>query len=276
VSIDNNQNTKNIKAWNVKPAKIFEDDVPVARVDIKVEDYDRLIMQKGINLCVFRSMYCPNTKSTDGAEHEIDCPLCNGSGYIDVNPIKTRGFIQNQALEKMLDNQGGQFDGNSVSITFLSGIELQYFTLIELNDFTQIYYQRIKRKAGSNIDILKYRACRVNVIMDSNGVQYYQDNDFKIDPNGSILWSGARKPADHIIYSIHYECHVQFRAVRAMHVNRYTQYKPSGEALVSHVKLPEQWLATKEFLVRRHDINTNQDLQEGPFDNHTNTTGDNT
>lgn len=274
MSYGHNKKTKKQKAWDVKESKLFDDTAPQERVDLRVADFDRLVEQKGVNLRVYRTSYCPNVKSVDGGEHEIDCPLCNGSGFIDRNHICVKGFLQNQDLERMLDGQGGQHDGNSVLITFPIGVELQYFTRIELEDFTDIYFQRVLRKPGTDTDVLKYKACKVNMVIDKNGVEYFQDQDFKLDANGNVKWL-VRKPADNVIYTIHYECHVQFRATRAMHVNRFTQYKAAGENKVEHIKMNEQWLCTKEFLLRRKDINTNQDLQEGPYDNHTNTTGDN-
>lgn len=274
----NNQTTKKVKGWDVKETKLTADPNPKQRVDLQVADFDALIEQKGVNLKVFRTGYCPNVKSVDGAEHEIDCPLCNGSGFIDLDHLCTPGFIQNQDLERMLDTQGGQHDGNSVLISFPIGVELQYFTRIELVDYTEIYFQRVLRKPGSSVDVLKYKACRVNFIIDKNNARYYQDQDFSIDPNGNIIWTGAslRKPADNVIYSVHYECHVQFRATRAMHVSRFTQYKGPGNSEVEYIKMPEQWMCTKEFLLRRRDINApHNDLLEGPFDNHINTTGNN-
>jgi hypothetical protein len=270
----NNKTTKKQKAWDVRDNKLLVDDNPKGRVDLRIEDFDTLLLQKGVNLFVYRTMYCPNVKSVDAAEHEIDCHLCNGSGFLDKNPIKSKGFLQNQELERMMDGSAGQHDGNSVLITFPIGIELQYFTLIELCDFTQIYFERILRLNANPVDVLKYKACRVNQVIDKNGVEYFQGQDFVIDPGGNIKWID-RKPADGVIYSIHYECHIQFRATRAMHVSRFTQYKAPGEPLVEHIKMPEQWLCTKEFLVRRKDINK-ADIEQGPFDVHVNTTGDNT
>jgi hypothetical protein len=268
-----NKKTKKAKAWDVRDPKLKNDTDAQQRVDLRVEDFDRMIEQKGVNVRVYRTSYCPNVKSVDGAEHEIDCQLCNGSGFIDRNPVSVKAFIQNQEMERMMD-ASAQHDGNSVLMTFPIGVELQYFTLIELCDFTDIYFQRVMRHPTNNVDIIKYRACRVNMVIDQNNVEYFQDQDFKIDPNGNILWL-VRKPAANVIYTIHYEKHSQFRATRAMHVNRYTQYKAPGEPKVEHIKMMEQWLCTKEFLLRRKDINTNQDLEQGPFDNHTNTTGEN-
>jgi hypothetical protein len=280
----NNQNTKGATGWKVKDPVVKEDTAPKQRVDLQIKDFDNLIQQKGVNILIYRSFYCPNVKSVDGAEHEIDCTLCNGSGFMDVDPLPTKGFIQNQDLDRILDGAGGQHDGNMVSISFLSGIELQYFTRIELCDYTDLYYQRVLRKEGTFTDILKYKACRVNVVVDKNNVQYFQDKDFKLDANGNIQWItkivmgqpvAVRAPADDMIYSIHYETHVQYRAVKAMHVSRFSQYRASGSAEVQFVKLAEQWMCCKEFLLRRKDIQNGSDLLEGPYDKHTNTTGNN-
>lgn len=270
-----NQATHKNTGWNVKESKILPETSPRGRVDLRPADFEKLLEQKGTNVRVYRSLYCPNVKSVDGAEHQIDCQLCNGSSYIDVDPIHVKCFMQNQELEKIM-GQIGDHDGNTVLMTFPIGVELQYFTRVELCDFTEIYYQRVFRNHSSLTDILKYRACRVNVIVDQDNVMYYQQTDFDLDQNGNIIWLGlevSRKPANEKIYSIHYETHIQFRAVRAMHVTRFTQYK--NELGVEHLKMQEQWMMTKEFLLRRKDINTQQDLNEGPFDDHTNTTGDN-
>lgn len=274
--VGHNETTEKQIGWDVKEPKILPETHAQGRVDLRVKDFDYLLEQKGTNVCVFRSLYCPNVKSADGSEHQIDCQLCNGSGFIDVFPIVCKAFVQNQELEKVA-GQIGDHDGNTVLMTFPIGVELQYFTRIEFKDYTEIYYQRVMRNHGTNTDILKYKACRVNVVVDQNGVYYYQEQDFSLDQNGNLTWltlGTSRKPADYVVYSIHYETHVQFRAVRAMHVTRFTQYR--NDQGIEHIKMNEQWMCTKEFLLRRKDINTKQDLKEGPYDNHTNTTGDNT
>lgn len=260
-----NKATKKKQGWNVTESKLRADLDSRERVDLNPASFSKLLEQKGVNVKVYRTSYCPNVKSVDGAEHEIDCPICNGSGWLDRQPLCTKAFLQSQDLEKM-HHLEGFVDGNHVAMTFPIGIELQYFTLIELEDFTEIYIQRVLRTEGSDIDILKYNACRVNFLVDSSNTEYFQDSDFKINVNGDIEWiSGGNKPADNVVYSIHYEAPVQYRAVRAMHVNRFSQSK-IGEK-VEHLKFPEQWLVAKEFLVRRKDQDGN-DLNQGPYDNH--------
>jgi len=257
-----NDETKSLQAWDVVEAVDLGDLDSKERIDLDVDDFARVLKQKGVRMKVYRTMYCPAVKSIDGGEHEIDCTMCNGSGYLDVHPICTYGFIQNQTLEKTQLPEGW-YDGNSVFVTFPIGIELQYFTLVELHDFTDIYFQRVVRSA-SETDRLKYTAKRINVLIDQNGIEYYQEQDFGLSQYGDIVWRSGKGPASETVYSIHYEAPVRFRAVTAMHVNRFTQVKTNDKGKVRHLKLPEQWLLTKEFLVLRRDKN-GEEILENPI-----------
>lgn len=245
---DHNKNTKKVSGWNVTPAKVRPEITSLERVNLNPEAFDRLIEQHGVNVKVYRTMFCPNVKSIDGGEHETDCTLCNGSGWMDVKPINTIAFIQSQSQDPKHAVEGFH-DGNTVYISFLRNIELQYFTLIELCDHTEIFYQRVVRSA-SNIDNLKYKALRVNVIVDQFGNEYTEGPDFKLNDNGSIVWKENRGPQEGDIYSIHYECKIQFRAIKALHTNRFEQVR-DDTGNIARVKMPEQWICTKEFLVRR-------------------------
>lgn len=244
--------------WNTKTQTLVPAQHKSGRVDLDPAQFEKLLEEKGVRVKVFRTTFCPNVKSIDGAEHNIDCELCNGSGWLDVHPLCTIAFIQNQGLEKMPFVEG-MVDGNSVAATFPAGVELQYFTLVQLMDFTEPFFQRIKRQEG-DVDVLKYKACNVNVLIDSRGKEYYQENDFTLDPNGSIRWKENKGPNPGDIYSVHYESAVQFRAVKAMHTNRFTQVFSKAEGAALHVKLPEQWLLQKEFLVKRQDALGNEIL----------------
>jgi hypothetical protein len=223
------------------------------KVNLDLQSYDDLIENQGVRVRVYRTSYCPRVKSIDGAEHEIDCPLCHGAQFIDVYPISTKAFIQAQNAEAMPFVEG-MYDGNSISVSFLSGIELQYFTLMELCDFTEVYIQRVKRQ-DSGVDVLKYKALKVNMLVDYNGKQYLEGSDFNIDVNGNLKWCPNKGPNRGTIYTINYETAVRFRAVRALHVNRFGNITQGTVDVMS--KLPEQWLMQKDFLVERKDIDGN-------------------
>lgn len=182
-----NNTTKNKKSWQVKESVLRDETNSRERIDLNPEAFDRLLGQKGVVAKVYRTTYCPKVKSVDGAEHEIDCTICNGSGFLDLDPICVNVFIQTQELNKM-PNVEGFVDGNTVLMTFQIGVEMQYFTRIELEDFAMIFPQRVLRAPGKLTDVLKYKAWRVNVLVDYFNKRYFQDVDFALDINGNIKW----------------------------------------------------------------------------------------
>ena len=94
------------------------------------------------------------------------------------------------------------------------------------------------------------------MVIGSDGKEYFQGTDFVLNDSGSVKWKANRGPNPNDIYSIHYEAAVQFRAVSAMHSNRFTQIAtPTGN---KQIKMPEQWLLQKEFLVKRKDRDGNE------------------
>ena len=425
-----NRNTKRQPHWNGKNPAQIPDAAPRSRTALDPVAYDNLIKQHGVRVKVYRSMYCPNVKSVDGGEHNLDCTLCNGSGYLDVDPLESVAYLANQNFQEEMTVEG-YHDGNSVGATFLGGVELQYFTRVDLMDFTQPFYERVLKSpstsavltgtkaqiridfgpalevgeelissnvvgmedffevvsvmpegteisnfkieiadsatvtldinplallvrsflagnpiaslvsrintiptdaAGTRVstnatdiiafirrrcdvssegnvliltrtengaitpvpqeiensggdiqfsftqgrddvtvftaqDNLKYDCKRVNVIIDKTGTQYHQDIDFRLSPQGNILWStpNSARPADGTIYTVHYESVIQYRATSAMHINRFAQVPDRSTGLVAQVKMPEQWMLQKEFLIVRRDEYGNEIKKTGIF-----------
>lgn len=246
--------------WQSKPpVQLPAGTIPTQRrVDFRLAEVDLFIQQKGIRVKVFRSLLCPNVKSIDSAEHEVDCPVCLGNQFVDVLPIETIAAPQMDESEKYKASEGFS-DRNTIKMTFARGIELQYFTLVELLDFTDIFYERVKR-SRAQVDVLKYKACCINAIVGGgeNKKLYYQGQDFELDPNGSVRWIANKGPISGEIYSIHYNMRKQYRAIKAEHVDRYTQVlnKEAG-GKIDMVKLPEEWTLQKEYFVERKDIKGN-------------------
>ena len=223
------------------------------QVDLNPDDYDSLIATKGVRVRVFTTFPCPNIKKIDSAEHEINCPLCHGDGFIDVNPIESIAFLQTQTLQKTFGPEG-VWDDQRIAATFVSGMELQYFSKIQLLDFTTLFYEYIQRQQG-DVDRLKYSAFKINYIMDQDGVSYFIDKDCTLDQNGDVKWIGNR-PAFKKIYSIHYSYPIQYRAINALHVNRFSQ---SGFKQPERIplELNQQWIIKRDYLITREDRNGN-------------------
>lgn len=219
------------------------------KVNLRPEQFNQLILDQGVRVKIFRSVPCPNLKDIESGIHEIDCPLCHGTQFVDRYPIEANLVIQSVQSE-MSHLLEGLYDGNTVTMTFPSGIEAQYFTLVELLDFTENYIQRVSRQEGK-VDNLKFKGIHVNLLIDQHGREYFEGSDFHLDINGNIAWVANKGPTKDTIYSIHYETLMRYRTVRALHVNRFGNVTKGGKDEMA--KMPETWVAYKVFLVDRND-----------------------
>lgn len=256
---------KFVPGWNPRQPKTAPATKDrLAHLYLDPDRFDSLIKAQGMRVRVYRSVLCPRIKSIDSAEHEIDCSLCNGNNYVDFDPIDTYAFIQAQTFSAAHLVEG-EYDANVIAATFVTGIELTYYTLVEICDQTGIFEQPVKRSPGQT-DVLKYKACKVNVVLDQFGKQYLQGSDFVLDANGSLFWQAGRGPATGTIYSIHYECPIQFRATKAMHVHRFVQMPVTATAgEVAFRKAPAQWMLQRAFLVKRKDRLTGAPMPLNPI-----------
>ncbi len=242
------------KGWNNSTATNIPKKSPIfGKVNISPEAFSNLILAQGIRANVFRSLLCPNIKDISTGDHEIDCNLCLGSQFLDKHPLETRIVVQ--SVQSQTDHLiEGLYDGNTITITFPAGVEAQYFTMVELLDFTELYNQRVSKQQGQT-DIMKYPAINVNLLIDKHGREYFQGSDFDLDINGNLRWRVGKGPLADTIYSIHYETRVRYRTVRSMHTNRFSTI--TRENVDVAAKLPETWLASKAFLVDRRDAQGN-------------------
>ena len=234
--------------------------------DIEIRNLNAMLYNQGVRIKVYKTLFCPNVKSIDGAEHEIDCSLCRGTGFIDVDPIDTFAFIQGQSREYLInpENIGTQWEEGVALASFIGGIDLTYYTRIELMDYTYLYVQLVQRQPSTNVDRLKFSAHSVNKVIDQDGVEYFYGTDFNLDRNGDVEWlivGAAKKPTDKYTYSIHYNTLVSYRALRALHCERYGTEGKKRDYLEA-VQYPQQWLIKRLYLFdsNRKDSETDEKL----------------
>lgn len=249
-----NNEENNQEGWINKPnVEIDVADIPrrsnLPKINLKAADFDQTVLNQGVRVKVFRTAFCPNVKSIDGAEHEINCQVCGGGGFIDRLPTCSWAHLHGQGLTKNAAPEG-LIEENTVGATFLQGVSLQYFTLVELLDFTESFYQRIKRQDG-NLDVLRYPGTQVNMVLDKNGKNYVEGIHFCLNKNGNIKWKANKGPVAGTIYTIHYETNIRYRAIKANHSNRFAQITEKGKAIM--VKMNEAWTLEKEYLANRID-----------------------
>lgn len=241
---------------------------------INVEKLNQEIKDLGVRIRVWRATLCPNgIKSLESLDHNINCTVCNNS-MIDFGCFESTGMIQQQDLVEQF-KVTGTFSMDEVLMTFLSEVTLHMFAKIQILDFTEDFFEMIVRQDTVTVptpqpqtDRLKYPACEVlGLFTVTNNVreEYHQGVDFKIDQNGDIQWIGAHKPADRQVYSIYYKHHPVFRAVRALHRSRWSQFNNRPDSMDksiprktvgdrTYVKLPDTWILKRDYLIERRDI----------------------
>lgn len=237
-------------------------------VGINPDAVDQLVKDLGVRVRVYKSTICPNMTSLESVDHDINCKACNNS-MIDFCPKDTLAMFQQQDLQQQFKMQG-TFHLDECMVSFLSGVTLQQYSRVDLLDFKEDFFELIQRQEGTNIDRLKYPSCEVlGLFTVSNNIttQYFYGADFVFDINGDIEWIGAHKPADRQIYSIYYKYHPIYRAIKAVHRDRFSQWNLRPEDIDAphligpdkkcYVKLPECWILKRDYLVERRDMSLN-------------------
>lgn len=225
---------------------------------------DQEITDLGVRVRLYKSTLCPNMKSLESLDHDINCAVCNHN-MIDFCPKETIAIFQQQTLAEQFKVQG-TFYIDEIQVTFLSGETLQPFARVELLDFSEDFYELIQRQVATDIDRLKYPACSVLAIFVVRGnlkIEYHFGTDFITDVNGDIKWIAVHRPDDKEIYTIYYKFKPVFRAIKAVHRDRYSQFNLRPNEIKSpkvtvgdhtYVKLPECWILKRDYLIERRDM----------------------
>lgn len=106
--------------------------------DFDLSDFEATIRDKGIDVILEKAHLCP-CKSEESTHRNI-CQNCRGSGWIFVNPTKTKMLIQSIQLDGKLKEaalrEWGLVDMGTVKITALNSDKLSYMDKIIISDAT--------------------------------------------------------------------------------------------------------------------------------------------
>lgn len=232
---------------------------------IDVDRLDRLVKDLGVRIKLFKSTIVPDVKSLESMDQDLNNTV-GDNNFLDFDCFETIALFQQQNLMKQFDIQG-TFHIDEVLVTFLSGQTLAPGAKIELLDFEEDFYELVQRQTGQDFDVLKYSACNILAVFTvANNVitRYHKGADFTIDPNGNIQWIGTHRPADTVVYSIYYKYHPVYRALKAVHRDRFSQFNTRTSGIKApkqqpgdgntYVKMPETWVIKRDYLIRRRDL----------------------
>lgn len=239
---------------------------------IDVDKLNQVVKDLGVRVRVYKSTLCPNMTSLESADHDITCKVCN-NGMIDFEPFETIAMFQQQSLTDQFKVQG-TFHIDEIFATFLSGISLQVFTKVEILDFKEPFYELVQRQEGTDIDNLKYCASCIDglFVVEGQTIREFQEGaHFNLTADGNIKWRTANRPSDRAIYSVYYHYAPVYRAINAVHRDRYSQYNSRPNLIQApkvtvdgntYVKLPEAWILKRDYILDSRDQNTYYDPNE--------------
>jgi len=215
------------------------------RVDLKPEQFDLLIHQKGYRVTWEQAMFC-SCYSTSG-QPNYECDTCHGLGYVYFNPVETRIAVASIAGNKQQDRIGLNDVGYAYATTKTSDL-VGFRDRFTFTDFTTRFSEVVERQPVGIPDILRYPVTSINCVRQLDMI-FTIEEDFIVDPNSprQLLWlTESIVPGDN--YSILYITKPVYIVINIEHEIR-------GSWVVSHALGGEKFVALpKKYQLKREDF----------------------
>lgn len=171
---------------------------------------DEFIRAHGTQFVHYRALRCPigSVDRDDIRERHEDHDDCSGGFIYKAAGLFTSSFGGNSTQRDL--EVIGSLDGSSVSITVPRFYDCDPETVdpeipIHLAESDRLYLKEPIAEVvmpwegieahQTGIDRLKYPATAIELLVDANGIEYQEGQDFELDSsNGSLRWLGSRRP----------------------------------------------------------------------------------
>lgn len=233
------------------------------------QNFEQLLEQRGIRFLHRRATPCPNLRTIDDRGHDPNCTFCQ-DGYVYYGEQEIVGVFYGNALDRLYEIQGEWEIGQAV-ITFpaeyASGEQADFnsFDQLVIPDFTmRLWEMKEYQETADGLQRLRYPIVNTDYVAKVDKatntlVELEEGVDFEV-VGGNIRWLPGKEPGiiadpdtqeergELITYS--YFAYPVFIVQHLMHELRATQqYNPAtGEKIT--IRLPQQVLVKKDFIVR--------------------------
>lgn len=112
-----------------------------ARADFSKEDFDDLILQKGLKMTHEKTMYCPCRGKTSGRPN-VECQDCFGSGLLFKDSVNIRGVIQSIGKNPTYRPMGEDDEGTA-RLTVVYDDRIGWMDRITLQDGEDVFYENV-------------------------------------------------------------------------------------------------------------------------------------
>lgn len=233
------------------------------------EAFDMMLRSNGVEMIHYRAIQCPLGVEDrhDAARNHVDHDCSNGFIYKEAGTV-TVFFSSNSSSSKLEDL--GLFDGTTTMVTLPSHYDGENAAEIAVQHYDRFFLKELKGTSVNTqlieahitgIDRLQYRAVKVEAIMDSNGVEYFE-GDYVIE-DGAIRWTGSKRPSFNpttnrgTVYSIRYRYVPFWYVSNIIHEVRVAKRYDHALEREEVVRLPYQVQLQREFMFENEDRKLN-------------------
>lgn len=157
------------------------------RVDLVKNDFDTLVYQKGRDVLYEKALQCPcKSKATN---QQSNCKNCGGTGWVFVNPKKTRMVVTGVAITTDYKAWSEESRG-MINITANESEQLTFMDRITLLDGNAIFNEVLHFKKTSNNIVFAFSAYHIKQILyaglfisTSSGIQRLDKSQITIEDN---------------------------------------------------------------------------------------------
>lgn len=220
------------------------------RVDPNVNDFNKLIQDRGYLMQWQKAMVCPcslaGQKVTDASD--LDHDLCKNKQYIWTDIGQIMVLITRIQRNSNL-NQDGNWEQGMMLVSTQSQNKIGFYDRLIFQESTVSFSQAIKKGAPNGVDTLRFPAISVSLpIVDFFGVTYVFGTDFGLDASGNVKWSGfsGKQPSTDSSYGIVYLTQMRGLIVDYPHAIRGQQIQ-QGTTTPLYKDFPLQTVMKLEF-----------------------------
>ena len=218
------------------------------RIDFRPELFAQLLKVHGKRMKWSKSSACPNTIGGDIDEHNINCNLCDGSGFIYYDEKEIRALAQSIGVQHVFRAEG-RFDMGTMMITTPAEVEASLWDKMKLIDSFTRYRENLKRITTGLIDRPRYDILKVNQLRSRDTI-FICGQHFKIT-NGQIEWLSLTTIPVGTVYSLDYTHHPVYILIDGANVIRDARTKDNAFSTdETYNLLPKRFMAKQDFILR--------------------------
>lgn len=213
------------------------------RVDVKPDEFDKLIYQKGAKVIWQKSSFCSCVDEQTG-QADFTCPACFGKGYTFFDPLQIRAIVSSMTGDRE-QMPIGLLDIGSALITTRAVDMVGFRDRMTFTDFLTPHSQPMTFKNDPLGELLRYECEQMVAVRQLSNTILPTSYTITADKKRIQFKDGTFAVGDK--YALLYRIQPVYIVIDIPHELRGTHVK-FGQPIETFVQLP------KQFMIKREDL----------------------